>query len=90
MDSLLVTVVGGLLFCGWDASDGFEKPPVVEPVHVFEGGVRDTWSRCFHGASLRMSSVLYRPMRDSARALLYESATEPTDGSMSASVSRFV
>ena len=48
------------------------------------------WSRSFHGARLWMSSVLYRPMTDSARALSYESPTEPTDGSMPASVSRFV
>ena len=34
-------MVVGLLFCWWDVSDGFEKPPVVEPVHVFEGGVLD-------------------------------------------------
>ena len=32
-------MVVGLLFCWWDVSDGFEKPSVVEPVHVFEGGV---------------------------------------------------
>ena len=34
-------MVVGLLFCWWDVSDGFEKPAVVEPVHVFEGGVLD-------------------------------------------------
>ena len=34
-------MVVGLLFCWWDVSDGFEKAPVVEPVHVFEGGVLD-------------------------------------------------
>ena len=38
------------------------------------------WSRSFQGARLWMSSVLYRPMTDSARALSYESPTEPTDG----------
>ena len=37
---VLVMVVG-LLFGGWDVSDGFEQPAVVEPVHVFEGGVLD-------------------------------------------------
>ena len=37
-----------------------------------------------------MSSVLYRPMTDSARALSYESPTEPTDGVMPAWVSRLV
>ena len=34
-------MVVGLLLCWWDVSDGFEKPSVVEPVHVFEGGVLD-------------------------------------------------
>ena len=34
-------MVVGLPFCRWDVSDGFEKPAVVEPVHVFEGGVLD-------------------------------------------------
>ena len=34
-------MVVGLLFCWWDVSDGFEKPSVVEPVHVFEGGLLD-------------------------------------------------
>ena len=37
---VLVMVVG-LLFCWWDVSDWFEKPAVVEPVHVLEGGVLD-------------------------------------------------
>ena len=36
-----VLMVVGLLFCWWDVSDGFEKPSVVEPVDVFEGGVLD-------------------------------------------------
>ena len=35
------TVVSGLLLCGWDVPDGFEEPAVVEPVHIFEGGVLD-------------------------------------------------
>ena len=48
------------------------------------------WSRSFQGARLWMSSVLYRPMTDSARALSYESPTEPTDGVMPAWVSRLV
>ncbi len=34
-------MVVGLLFGGWDISDGFEELAVVEPVHVFEGGVLD-------------------------------------------------
>ena len=37
---VLVMVVG-LLFCWWDVPDWFEKPAVVEPVDVFEGGVLD-------------------------------------------------
>ena len=31
----------GLPFCWWYVSDGFEETAVVEPVHVFEGGVLD-------------------------------------------------
>ena len=49
-----------------------------------------TWSRSFHGARLWMISVLYKPITDSARALSYESPTDPTDGSMPTSVKRLV
>ena len=34
-------IVVGLPFCWWYVPDGFEKPAVVEPVHVLEGGVLD-------------------------------------------------
>ena len=34
-------MVVGLLFCWWYVSDWFEEPAVVEPVHIFEGGVLD-------------------------------------------------
>ena len=49
-----------------------------------------TWSRSFHGARLWISSVLYKPITDSARALSYESPTEPTDGEMPASARRLL
>ena len=34
-------MVFGFFFCWWFVLYGFEKPSVVEPVHVFEGGVLD-------------------------------------------------
>ena len=39
--SVLGRVVDGSWppFCRWSMSDGFEEPPVVEPVDVLEGGV---------------------------------------------------
>ena len=62
---------------------------MVEPVHIFEGGILDLIPLC-HGPVGRKSSVLYRPITDSARALSYESPTNPTDGVMPASASRLV
>ena len=44
-----------------------------------------TASRCRHGPSRRITSVLKRPMIDSASALSYESPRLPTDGAMPAS-----
>ena len=41
-----------------------------------------TGSRPRQGPRVRITSVLYSPMMDSARALSYESPTLPTDGSM--------
>ena len=77
----------GLLFGGWDVSDWFEESSVVEPVDVFEGGVR-------RGRGLAMvpgGSVLFcRARLRSARALSYESPTDPTDGDMPVSVRRSV
>ena len=32
-------IVVGLPFCWWYVPDRFEEPAVVEPVHIFEGGV---------------------------------------------------
>jgi hypothetical protein len=32
-------------FCGWDIADGFEQPPVVEPVDPFESGIFDGLER---------------------------------------------
>ena len=37
----MFTVVVGLLLCGWDVPYWFEKPAVVEPVDVLEGGALD-------------------------------------------------
>jgi len=49
-----------------------------------------TWSRLRHGPLLRISSVLYNPITDSARALSYESPTDPTDGEIPVSTRRSV
>ena len=49
-----------------------------------------TASRLRHGPRVRITSVLYSPMMDSARALSYESPTLPTDCSMPASARRSV
>ena len=49
-----------------------------------------TASRLRHGPRVRITSVLYSPMMDSARALSYESPTLPTDCSMPASAKRSV
>lgn len=43
-----------------------------------------------HGPRGRMTSVLYRPITDSARALSYESPRLPTEGSIPASARRSV
>src|SRR3990172_2917626 len=37
----LLTVVVGFVFGGWDVSDRFEDPAMVEPVDVGEGGQLD-------------------------------------------------
>ena len=41
LDSLLLTMVVGLLLCWWDVSYWFEESAVVEPVDVLKGGVLD-------------------------------------------------
>lgn len=53
---------------------------MVEPVDVLNRRAYLTWSRCLHRASARMSSVLCKPMANSAKVLRYESPTDPTDG----------
>ena len=68
--------------------DGFEQPLVVEPVDVFEGGVLDVVEVVPWSSGSDQCSVLYRPMTDSAKALSYESPTDPTDGEMPASAKR--
>ena len=63
---------------------------MVEPVHAFRGWRFSTWSRSRQGPLLRISSVLYNPITDSARALSYESPTDPTDGEILVSTRRSV
>jgi hypothetical protein len=46
-----------------------------------------TWAGVSHGPRWPVTSVLYRPMTDSASALSYESPTLPTDGAMPAAAS---
>ena len=70
---------------------GSRSRAVVEPVHVFEGGVLDlvevpSMERVWVGSARSCTD----PITDSARALSYESPTDPTDGSMPASARRLV
>jgi hypothetical protein len=65
---VLLSVEGGLDL-GWrDVADGLQEPAVVEPVDPLKGGVLDL-IEALPGPRRRTSSVLYRPMIVSARAL---------------------
>ena len=56
-----------LLLCWGDVSDRPEEPSVVVPVDPFEGGEFDRFE-ARQGPRRAMSSVLYSPMMDSAKA----------------------
>ena len=64
----VLTVVGGLEFGRRDVAAVFVEAAVVEPVDVFEGGDLDLLA-VRQGPRGLISSVLNRPMTDSASAL---------------------
>src|SRR5207248_1732106 len=61
----ILTVIGGLELGRRNVPAGFVEPPVIEPVHVFQGGKLGL----LRGPRGLISSVLNRPITDSARAL---------------------
>jgi hypothetical protein len=81
--------MGGLELGRWDMPDRLQEPAVVEPVDPLQGGVLDL-VQALPGPRRRISSVLYRPMIVSAKALSKLSPREPTEVTAPASASRSV
>ena len=80
-----LSVVAGFVFGGWDVPDGAVQPPVAEPVGVLGGGQFDL-GEGLPGPFRLISSVLYRPIVDSIRALSRASPTVPMEASIPASI----
>jgi hypothetical protein len=81
-----LSVVGALVFLGWDVVQGAVQSAVVEPVDAFHRGVLDVvddaqWA-VWNGLPRRMASVLNKPIVVSANALSSASPTLPMDAAI--------
>ena len=84
-----MTVVRLLELDGWQVAVDLEQPVPVEPVDPVQCCCFDVFDGA-PGPRRRMSSVLNRPITDSANALSSASPTVPTEASIPASARRSV
>jgi hypothetical protein len=88
-NGILLWSEGGFELGRRDRTNGRQEAAMVEPVDPLQGGVLDL-VEALPGPRRRISSVLYRPMIVSARALSKLSPREPTEATAPASASRSV
>ena len=76
-------------FGGWDVADGFEQPPVVEPVNPFEGRIFDGFERPPRATPVDHLGFV-KTIDRLGQSVVIAVATLPTDGSIPALARRSV